>query len=855
MLEFIKNMIGRPKIREVTNSEEVGSTGTDIVSGYLTEDYNAKLQFPGAAKVYDEMRKSDATVASTLRAVKQPIQSAHFYIEPASDDPKDIEVAEFIEWQLFEKLCFQSNFLPQALLYFDFGFMLFEKCYRYEKNGPYPGKVCLYKLAPRLPKSVDKWVEISEYSEVGVEQSGYRDEKYINANIPAWKLVRFTLDQEGNNYEGVSMLRPAYKHWRMKSAFEKIGAIAAERTSIGIPTLFRTEQGGTISEEEKKQNKAILRQIKANKEAFLDLGYGNDFKFSTSQGGFDFQPLLRYHDRQISKAVLAQFLETGSEGSKGGYAQNKADQQLFFKSIESHVSYLCHRLNDLIIKELVLLNYDVEALPKLKYKDIEPKDNNVFSIAMERFVKSGVLSVDLEVENLVRERVGVPKIDEETFEEIRQAKQVVKEIESVKKEGKENNSSEATNFPSQGDNKEISLRNSQYNQFDHAFAKRIKEQYPSVWKKGGNIRGNEAYNFWTKARSGEKTDGVKKWIKEREAWAARHKGNFRIAGVVAAMKWGVVVSRGESYMKKLINESVDKVKKKSKLSDGPEVSRPLTLAEEKIDLEKFRKNMNDSEESISRTASTFASVVAADVKRRSGEYFDTNKFPKKSDLVKESEKIAKKDLTKKQLDQYEFGKTEAIRELGQDGRIGTDKEVRDSARESSKLYVESVEADMEKEAKSTILSSRQKGVSKKVALEAVVSALAVIKVRQSGLFASLSSTGMINRGIADVHSRYKNLIWGEQYSAILDERTSNICLSLDGRVETGVGKLPQPPLHANCRSRIVSILKTQDPKPKVNKPPKSVVENISPNPFKTRQPKNPTNTKGPAKDEIEKRKN
>ena len=112
----------------------------------------------------------------------------------------------------------------------------------------------------------------------------------------------------------------------------------------------------------------------------------------------------------------------------------------------------------------------------------------------------------------------------------------------------------ATNFPTQGDDKKISLRNSQYPQFDYDFIAGVKENDKDIYKAGGNIRGNEAFNLWTKARAGEETAGVIKWIKEREAWAARHFGDgsqfksgdkpgrpSNIAGVIAQMKWGVLV--------------------------------------------------------------------------------------------------------------------------------------------------------------------------------------------------------------------------------------------------------------------------------------------------------------------------
>ncbi len=118
-----------------------------------------------------------------------------------------------------------------------------------------------------------------------------------------------------------------------------------------------------------------------------------------------------------------------------------------------------------------------------------------------------------------------------------------------------------TDFPKKGDNKKIVLRNSNYSQFDYDFALNIRENHRKVWAKGGNIRGNSAFTNWGKARKGNYTEAVKNWVKEREAWAARHLKDFRIAGVVAQMKWGVIGSKGEKYMKDLIKEEIEKQSK------------------------------------------------------------------------------------------------------------------------------------------------------------------------------------------------------------------------------------------------------------------------------------------------------
>lgn len=120
---------------------------------------------------------------------------------------------------------------------------------------------------------------------------------------------------------------------------------------------------------------------------------------------------------------------------------------------------------------------------------------------------------------------------------------------------------EKTNFPNQGDNQAITLRNSQWKTFDPAFAKMIKESHPDVWDLGGNIRGNSQYTKLSEAlgkSEDQLSDTLKDAIKLREAWVARHYKDFRIAGVIAQIKWLAVGSRGEAYMKDLVREEIKK---------------------------------------------------------------------------------------------------------------------------------------------------------------------------------------------------------------------------------------------------------------------------------------------------------
>jgi len=136
---------------------------------------------------------------------------------------------------------------------------------------------------------------------------------------------------------------------------------------------------------------------------------------------------------------------------------------------------------------------------------------------------------------------------------------------------KRNLETRATDFPQQGDDMIVSLNNSQYPIFDQEYAQKLKEEYPDIWDKGGNIEGNNQYNrllpIVTRQNKKPLTDIEDMAIRKREAWAARHLKDFRVAGVVAQIKWFVIGSRGESYMKELINEEKKKYQKSLREGD------------------------------------------------------------------------------------------------------------------------------------------------------------------------------------------------------------------------------------------------------------------------------------------------
>lgn len=105
----------------------------------------------------------------------------------------------------------------------------------------------------------------------------------------------------------------------------------------------------------------------------------------------------------------------------------------------------------------------------------------------------------------------------------------------------------------------ISFRTSKWKRFDPDFAEMIRTEHPDIWKLGGNIRGNDQYRklYPITKRNGVPNSQIEiDALKLREAWNARHYNDFRIAGVIAQIKWLAVGSRGEQYMKNLVKEEI-----------------------------------------------------------------------------------------------------------------------------------------------------------------------------------------------------------------------------------------------------------------------------------------------------------
>ncbi len=406
--------------------EEVGATGTTFFSGSLSEnEYNTDLRGSKAIVVYDKMRRSDSRVKATLSACFLPIRAADWSITPASEDKRDEEIAQGLENNLFEGMSITwDSFLYHILLMLVYGWFAFEKVWLVE-DGQYRWQ----KLAPRLPSTLYKWELDTTGGLKGITQFVMKDNKYEFVDIPVDKLLVFTNDKEGSNFEGISILRSAYQNWYYKSNLYRIDGIAAERHALGLPSF---KHPADAKKEDKDRIDEIGQRLYAHEQAYIRLAEGYEFKVEGLSGTIkDIMPSIEHHNREIAGSILADFLALGT-GAVGSWALSRDKSSFFLMALESVIKNICDTFNRYAIKQWVDFNYSpVEQYPKLTASSLERRAIAEYSKAVTDLVTAGVLGVDAGVEDTLRDLLNLPPKAEATKQS---EKRLFKGAESFRRE-------------------------------------------------------------------------------------------------------------------------------------------------------------------------------------------------------------------------------------------------------------------------------------------------------------------------------------------------------------------------------------------------------------------------------------
>jgi hypothetical protein len=386
-----------------------------------TNEENPDLQWPKSINVFDRMRREDPQVKSVLRAVTLPIMRTEWAIDGTGCRP---EVVAHIAADLGLPIKGQppaaplrtkgrfsfKEFLRLALLSLVYGHSYFEQVYDQSTGATH-----LAKLAWRPPRTITNIEVARDGGLVAIEQGGLMGSGKVRIEVE--NLVAFVHEREGANWLGESLLRSAYKMWILKDRVLRIQALTAERNGLGMPvfTVGEPPEGDFDQmvewlDAEIKRGLEIVKQARAGEAAGVSLSKGSTFQFVGVSGKLpDTDKPIRYYDEQIARAVLAHFLNLGTE--TGSWALGSTFANFFTDSLNAVAQNMADVIQQHVIEDLVDKNWgSEEPAPRIVPAAIG-EQQQITAEAIKSLIESGAIKVDDSLRAYVRDKFGLPVED------------------------------------------------------------------------------------------------------------------------------------------------------------------------------------------------------------------------------------------------------------------------------------------------------------------------------------------------------------------------------------------------------------------------------------------------------------
>ena len=375
------------------------------------DDPTPELRWPYSVPVFDQMRRQDAQIRSVLRAVVLPILRTDWWIEP--NGARD-EVVEWVSTDLGLPIKGQepkpkrrtrdrfswNEHLRLALLMLPFGHAFFEQEARLDEQG----RAHLKKLSLRPSRTISGFNVGADGGLESIEQHGHMDTSGP-AKIEVDRLVAYVFEREGGNWAGISLLRPAYKNWLLKDRLLRINTMTIERNGLGIPKYTAAPDETSLA-----AGKKLAQDVRAGDSSGAAIPNGSELELMGVTGALpDALPVIRYHDEQIARAVLAHFLNLGTQ--TGSWALGSTFADFFTLSLQALAQQIADTATQHVVEDMVDWVWgENEPAPLIGFQEIGSQQQAT-AAAIKLLADAGILLPDKSLEEAMRQTLGLPPKD------------------------------------------------------------------------------------------------------------------------------------------------------------------------------------------------------------------------------------------------------------------------------------------------------------------------------------------------------------------------------------------------------------------------------------------------------------
>jgi len=393
---------GKPILEEVAAAQTRLASNAFRLASYSPDDL---LSQKGLA-LYDEMQK-DSQVRSCLNTKKFAVLSKGWDVQPASDDPADLEAARFVKFCLEDMRGSVQDMLFKVLDALAKGFSICEINFKIVQEGPYAGMVGLDSIKSKDPAAfgfdMDEFLNIRGLIMMAPG---------LKTDLPVDKFIIYTYMPSYELPHGQSDLRAAYKHWWSQEVILKFYNMYLEK--FGMPTAKGSYRRGMP----KQQQDELLRVLdKIQQETAIVVPEDVAIELLEAQRGGDagYLDAIEFHNKQIAKAILGQTL-TSDEGSRVG---SLAMAKVHLDILGFYLDKLKRDLEETVMREQVIrplvdFNFSGQppaasrqrpAYPRFTLGSLEERDLEQVGGLIAKLIDGKVVAPD---EPWIREYLGIP---------------------------------------------------------------------------------------------------------------------------------------------------------------------------------------------------------------------------------------------------------------------------------------------------------------------------------------------------------------------------------------------------------------------------------------------------------------
>lgn len=421
--------------KKPVNFKQLGTTGLKRYGPYVYEEFLPELRWPYAGKIYQEMADNDPVIGAILYLAEMLIRGTTWTVEPASTSAEDVEAAKFLESCMNDMDMSWANTISEILSMLTYGFSFHEIVYKV-RRGPNEvsprykskhsdGRIGWRRLPIRAQTSLHEWKFNDEGDVIAFVQMAEPDFKIVT--IPMSKGLLFRTRVSRDNPEGKSLLRNAYRPWFFKKHFEEIEGIGIERDLAGFPVLKAPQDLDLWNEDDDRmvalrtRAEELVASVRRDSEEGILLPYGWELSLlsSGSSRQINIGETIDRYDNRIAITMLSDIILIGNNKA-GSFALADTKQSMLAAALQAQLQNIADVFNNKAVPDLFSYNYfpNTTGLPKIVPGQIQTPSLKELALVLRAMGLN--IAGDMKLQNYLRHILGMPDLDEETFESVYQ---------------------------------------------------------------------------------------------------------------------------------------------------------------------------------------------------------------------------------------------------------------------------------------------------------------------------------------------------------------------------------------------------------------------------------------------------